>query len=59
MNFYLRERCDGTAAGTQDVCHLARTTWDDSGFKTTYEATAYDENGLERDLVATRNMFRG
>ena len=59
MKFYLRERRGGTPAGTRDVCYLAWNTWDDFGFKTTYEVTAYDENGLEHDLGATQIMFRG
>ncbi|AYJ86559.1 ATP-binding protein [Sphingomonas paeninsulae] len=59
MKFYLRERRGGTPAGTRDVCYLTWNTWDDFGFKTTHEVTAYDEDGLEHDLGATQIMFRG
>lgn len=59
MKFHLRERRGGTPAGTRDVCYLAWNTWDDFGFKTTYEVTAYDEDGQEHDLGATQIMFRG
>ncbi len=59
MKFFLRERRGGTPAGTKDVCYLTWNTWDDFGFKTTYEVTAYDEDGQEHDLGATKIMFRG
>ncbi len=59
MKFYMRERRGGTPAGTRGVCYLTWNNWDDFGFKTTYEVTAYDEDGLEHDLGATQIMFRG
>jgi predicted ATPase len=59
MKFFLRERRGGTPAGTRSVCYLAWNTWDDFGFKTTYEVTAYDEDGQEHDLGATQIIFRG
>ncbi len=59
MKFYLRQRRGGTPAGTRGVCYLAWNTWDDFGFKTTYEVTAYDDDGVEHDLGATRIMSLG
>lgn len=59
MEFYLRERRGGTPAGTKSVCYLVWNNWDDFGYKTTYEVTVFDDEGLEHDLGNTRIISLG
>lgn len=59
MKFCLRGRRGITPAGTRNVCYLTWNTWDDFGFKTTYEVTAFDNDKVEHDLGSTRIMSMG
>lgn len=59
MKFYLRGRRGVTPVGTRNVCYLTWNTWDDFGYKTTYEVTVFDNEEVEHDLGTSRIMYMG
>lgn len=59
MLFVKASRGDRSSRGQKNVCYLSWNTWDDFGFKTTYDVVVYDAEGAQHDLGSVHIMVQG
>lgn len=56
MEYHVTEIRHRPAEGAQSTCFLLRNSWDDFGFKTTFDVVLFDGNLTRHELGSVRIM---